>query len=233
MHRLILLRNGESIWNQENRFTGWTDVDLSEQGKGEAKEAGLRLKETGIVFDLVFTSFLKRAIRTAWIVADVLDRMWIPIRRDWRLNERHYGALQGLNKSETAEKYGAEQVHLWRRSYAIRPPALTEDDPRHPRHDPRYASLPQDQLPATESLEDTEKRFWKSWQEEIEPAVLSGRHVLIAAHNNSLRALVKHLDGISDAEIVSLDIPTGIPLVYELDEHLHPIRHQYLARAPG
>lgn len=228
MYRLILLRHGESVWNQENRFTGWTDVDLSERGRGEAEAAGHSLREAGLAFDLVFTSVLKRAIRTAWIVADSLDRMWVPIQRDWRLNERHYGALQGLNKSETANKFGADQVQLWRRGYAIRPPALSDDDPRHPRRDPRYAQLPQNLLPSTESLEDTEKRFWAVWQESIEPAIRLGKEVLIAAHNNSLRSLIKHLDRISETDIVKLDIPTGIPLIYELDRDLRPLNHHYL-----
>ena len=198
MYRLILLRHGESVWNQENRFTGWTDVDLSERGRNEAAAAGRSLKEAGLSFDIVYTSVLKRAIRTAWIVADSVDRMWVPIELDWRLNERHYGDLQGLNKAETAKKFGDHQVQDWRRGYAIRPPALSQGDPRNPRHDLRYAHLPQNVLPATESLEDTGKRFWASWEECIEPAIRSGKQVLIAAHNNSLRSLIKHLDGVSN-----------------------------------
>ena len=228
MYRLILLRHGQSTWNLENRFTGWVDVDLSEAGRGEAEKAGRLLKEAGFAFDIVFTSMLKRAIRTAWIVEDILDLMWVPIERDWRLNERHYGALQGLNKSDTMKKFGPEQVQLWRRGYTTRPPALATNDQSLPQRDPHYANLPQDQLPATESLEDTGKRVWESWQQIIAPAIRSGKNVLIAAHGNSLRSLVKHLDDISDAEIVNLEIPTGLPLVYELDGNLRPIKHHYL-----
>jgi 2,3-bisphosphoglycerate-dependent phosphoglycerate mutase len=226
--KLVLLRHGESVWNKENRFSGWTDVDLSERGVEQARAAGLTLKEHGFEFDAAYTSVLKRAIRTLWMVLDGMDLMWIPIHRDWRLNERHYGALQGLNKAETARQYGDAQVKLWRRSYDVRPPALEVQDPRRPCHDPRYRHVPPEQLPATESLKDTGARFLPYWQDQIAPAVKSGQTVLIAGHGNSLRALVKHLDGVSDADIVDLNIPTGIPLVYELDEQLQPIRHHYL-----
>jgi len=228
MKKLVLLRHGQSIWNLENRFTGWTDQDLSEQGIAEAKDAARLLREGGYVFDVAFTSVLKRAIRTLWIVMDGLDRMWIPVHRSWRLNERFYGALQGLNKAETAEKYGDEQVHIWRRSYATPPPALTPDDPRYPGHDPRYALLAPSDLPLTEALKDTVTRFLPYWHETIAPVIREGKRVVIAAHGNSLRALVKHLDGISEEEIVKLNIPTGIPLVYELDDDLRPLRHYYL-----
>jgi 2,3-bisphosphoglycerate-dependent phosphoglycerate mutase len=226
--RLVLLRHGESLWNKENLFSGWTDIDLSDRGRDEGREAGRDLKEHGILFDVAFTSVLKRAIRTLWITLDEMDLMWIPVHRDWRLNERHYGALQGLNKSDTARKYGETQVQSWRRSYDIRPPALEEEDPRHPCHDPRYRHLLKEQLPATESLKDAEARFLPCWQDCIAPAVRCGQHVLIAAHGNSLRALVKYLDDVSDSDIVDLNIPTGIPLVYELDEKLQPIRHYYI-----
>lgn len=229
MYRVVLLRHGESVWNQQNLFTGWTDVDLSERGIQEAQNAGQLLRQQGFAFDLAFTSVLKRAIRTLWIALDALDRLWIPVEHDWRLNERHYGALQGLNKKETAEKYGAEQVKLWRRSFDVRPPALPWDDPRHPHHDSRYEDIPAEQLPAAECLKDTLERFLPAWHERIAPAILSGKQVLIAAHGNSLRSLVKHLDGISDAEIVQLEIPTGVPLVYELDAELRPTHHEYLA----
>ena len=228
MFSLVLLRHGESIWNRENLFTGWTDVDLSEKGVAEAREAGRLLTAEGYVFDVAYTSVLKRAIRTLWIVLDEMDLMWIPVHRSWRLNERHYGALQGLNKAETAEKYGQEQVMLWRRSYAVAPPALTPEDERHPGRDPRYRSLGEGELPRTESLKDTVGRFLPCWHEEIAPAVQSGRRVLVSAHGNSLRALVKYLDDVSDQDIVRLNIPTGIPLVYELDERLRPLRHFYL-----
>jgi 2,3-bisphosphoglycerate-dependent phosphoglycerate mutase len=228
---MVLLRHGESVWNKENLFSGWTDVDLSDHGREEALEAGRALKEYGGGFDLAYTSVLKRAIRTLWIALDELDLMWIPVHRDWRLNERHYGALQGLNKSETARQYGEAQVKLWRRSYDVRPPALDEKDPRHPCHDARYKHLRPEQLPATECLKDTVERFLPCWHECIAPAVRSGQRVLIVSHGNSLRALVKHLDGVSDADIVDLNIPTGIPLVYELDGELHPIRHYYLGDA--
>jgi 2,3-bisphosphoglycerate-dependent phosphoglycerate mutase len=228
MHTLVLLRHGESTWNLENRFTGWTDVDLSAKGLQEAHAAGRLLKEGGYSFDVAYTSVLKRAIRTLWITLDEMDLMWIPIHNDWRLNERHYGALQGLNKAETAAKYGEQQVKIWRRSYADPPPALTPDDERHPARDRRYAKLRPEELPLAESLKDTVARFLPYWNETIAPAVRSGQRVVIAAHGNSLRALVKHLDGISDDAIVELNIPTGIPLVYELDHELKPIRSQYL-----
>jgi 2,3-bisphosphoglycerate-dependent phosphoglycerate mutase len=228
MIKLVLLRHGESTWNLENRFTGWTDVDLTPKGIEEAHEAGRLLREGGYTFDVAHTSLLKRAIRTLWITLDEMDLMWIPVHRSWRLNERHYGALQGLDKAETAAQYGDEQVHLWRRSFAIAPPPLAEDDPRHPRHDRRYADLSFEDLPAGESLRDTIVRFLPYWHDAIVPDLRAGKRVVIAAHGNSLRALVKHLDGISEEEIVGLNIPTGIPLVYELDEALAPIRHDYL-----
>jgi 2,3-bisphosphoglycerate-dependent phosphoglycerate mutase len=228
MHTVVLLRHGESTWNKENRFTGWTDVDLSERGREEALEAGRLLKEGGYTFDIAFTSVLKRAIRTLWMTLDVMDLMWIPVTKHWRLNERHYGALQGLNKAETAAKHGEAQVKIWRRSYDIPPPPLSPDDPRHPRHDPRYAGLSPTELPQTESLKDTVARFLPYWHEIIAPAIRSGARVLIAAHGNSLRALVKYLDNVSDQDIVELNIPTGIPLVYELDDNLNPFRHYYL-----
>jgi 2,3-bisphosphoglycerate-dependent phosphoglycerate mutase len=228
MFKVVLLRHGESVWNSTNRFTGWTDVDLSEKGRTEAHEAGVLLRESGYLFDVAHTSVLKRAIRTCWMVLDELDLMWIPVHRSWRLNERHYGALQGLNKAETAAEHGEAQTKIWRRSYDTPPPALTLDDPRHPRHDPRYAGLSAAELPATEALKNTVARFVPYWTGTIGPEITAGRRVLIAAHGNSLRALVKHLDGISDTDIVELNIPTGIPLVYELDERLTPIRHYYL-----
>jgi 2,3-bisphosphoglycerate-dependent phosphoglycerate mutase len=228
MPRVVLLRHGESTWNRENRFTGWTDVDLSERGREEAAEAGRLLRDGGYQFDLAYTSVLKRAIRTLWISLDVLDLMWIPVEKSWRLNERHYGALQGLNKAETAAKHGEAQTKIWRRSYDIPPPALSADDARHPSRDPRYASLELRELPLTESLKDTVARFLPYWHTTIAPAILSGRRVLIAAHGNSLRALVKYLDNMAEAEIVELNIPTGIPLVYELDDRLGPIKHYYL-----
>ena len=228
MFTLVLLRHGESTWNKENRFTGWTDVDLSEKGRQEAAEAGRLLKEGGYVFDVAFTSVLKRAIRTLWITLDALDLMWIPVTKNWRLNERHYGALQGLNKAETAAKHGDAQVKIWRRSYDIPPPPLSPDDERHSGRDPRYASLRREEVPLTESLKDTVARFLPYWHETIAPAVKSRQRVIIAAHGNSLRALVKYLDNVADDEIVELNIPTGIPLVYELDDSLRPIRHYYL-----
>ena len=228
MIKLVLLRHGESTWNKENRFTGWTDVDLSGRGRDEAREAGRLLKEGGYRFDVAYTSVLKRAIRTLWIGLDVLDLMWIPVTNSWRLNERHYGALQGLNKAETAARHGEAQTKIWRRSYDIPPPALAPDDDRHPSRDPRYASLSASDLPATESLKDTVARFLPYWHATIAPDIESGKNVLIAAHGNSLRALVKYLDNISDADIVELNIPTGIPLVYELDAGLKPIRKYYL-----
>ncbi len=228
MHKLVLLRHGESDWNRENRFTGWTDVGLSEKGVVEARGAATLLRDGGYVFDQAFTSVLRRAIQTLYIVLDEMDLLWIPVSKSWRLNERHYGALQGLNKAETAAKYGDEQVHLWRRSYDVPPPSLDADDPRHPRHDPRYAGVPAGEIPAGECLADTVRRFMPLWDETIKPAILGGRRVIIAAHGNSLRALVKHLDGMSDEAIADLNIPTGIPLVYELDEKLSPLGHYYL-----
>ncbi len=228
MVKLVLLSHGESIWNKENRFTGWTDVDLSERGVEEAKRAGALLRSAGYTFDLAFTSVLKRAIRTLWIVMDEMDLMWIPVHRSWRLNERHYGALQGLNKAETAQKYGDEQVLVWRRSFDVPPPSLEKDDARYPGSDPRYKDIDGKEIPLTESLKDTIARFLPYWHEQIAPVVKSGKRVLIAAHGNSLRALVKYLDGVSDEEIVKLNIPTGVPLVYELDERLKPVRSYYL-----
>jgi 2,3-bisphosphoglycerate-dependent phosphoglycerate mutase len=228
MHKLVLLRHGESTWNQENRFTGWTDVDLSERGRAEAKEAGRLLREGGYVFDLAYTSVLKRAIRTLGIALDALDLLWIPVTKHWRLNERHYGALQGLNKAETAARHGEAQTKIWRRSYDIPPPPLTADDPRHPSRDPRYATLSPTEIPLTETLKDTVARFLPYWHETIAPSIKGGKRVIIAAHGNSLRALVKYLDGVSEEEIVALNIPTGIPLVYELEDDLRPIRHYYL-----
>lgn len=228
MHKLVLMRHGESQWNLENRFTGWTDVDLTETGREQARRAGELLREKGFGFDLACTSVLKRAIRTLWIALDAMDMMYIPVHNSWRLNERHYGALQGLNKAETAAKYGDEQVLIWRRAYAIAPNPLELDDPRHPRFDPRYGRLLPDQLPATECLKDTVSRVLPFWNETIAPAMRAGRRVLVAAHGNSLRALIKHLDNMSDDDIVNLNIPTGQPLVYELDSELKPIRHYYL-----
>jgi len=228
LHKVVLLRHGQSTWNRENRFTGWTDVDLTPQGVAEAEESARLLSEGGYAFDVAYTSVLKRAIRTLWIVLDRMEQMWIPVHRHWRLNERHYGALQGLNKSETAAKHGAEQVLVWRRSYATPPPTLDEKDSRHPGQDPRYAALAAADLPGSESLKDTVDRFLPLWRETIAPEILAGKRVLIAAHGNSLRALVKHLDGVSDEEIVGLNIPTGIPLVYELDDAGQPLRHYYL-----
>jgi len=228
MFTVVLLRHGESTWNRENRFTGWTDVDLSETGREEATAAGRLLRESGHVFDVAYTSVLKRAIRTCWMALDELDLLWIPMPRHWRLNERHYGALQGLDKAETARKHGEAQTKLWRRSYDTPPPALTLDDERHPGRDPRYASLTPEELPSTESLKDTVARFVPYWTETIAPDVRAGQRVLITAHGNSLRALVKYLDQISDEDIVGLNIPTGIPLVYELDAELHPLKHYYL-----
>jgi 2,3-bisphosphoglycerate-dependent phosphoglycerate mutase len=228
MKRLVLLRHGESDWNRENRFTGWTDVGLSEKGVKEAIEAGRQMREKGYVFDVAYTSVLKRAIKTLWLALEEMDSMWIPIHNSWRLNERHYGALQGLNKAETAERHGLEQTQIWRRSYDIPPPPLRSDDPRYPGKDPRYASLTPAELPLTECLKDTVARFLPYWHETIAPAVSAGQRVLIAAHGNSLRALVKYLDNISDNDIVDLNIPTGIPLVYELDDQLKPLNHFYL-----
>jgi len=226
--KLVLLRHGESAWNKENKFTGWTDVDLSEKGIGEAKEAGKVLKKEGYVFDAAYTSVLKRAIRTLWLVLDELDLMWIPVYNSWRLNERHYGALQGLNKSEMARKFGEEQVLIWRRSYDIPPMALEKKDPRYPGNDPRYKDLNIKDIPLTESLKETVARVVPYWKQTIAPALKSGRKIIIAAHGNSLRALVKYLDNVSEEEIVKLNIPTGIPLVYELTKDLAPIKHYYL-----
>lgn len=228
MKKIVLIRHGESVWNKENRFTGWTDVDLSEKGAAEAVKAGDLLKKDGYTFDIAFTSVLKRAIRTLWSVLDRMDLMWIPVRNSWRLNERHYGALQGLNKSETAAKYGEEQVLIWRRSYDIRPPALEKTDPRYSGGDPRYWDVSAEDMPTSECLKDTVARFLPYWHETIAPAVSSGKNVIIAAHGNSLRALVKYLDNVSDKDIVGLNIPTAIPLVYELDGDLRALRHYYL-----
>jgi 2,3-bisphosphoglycerate-dependent phosphoglycerate mutase len=227
-HKLVLIRHGESDWNRENRFTGWTDVDLSDKGTEEAREGAEVLKREGFVFDVAYTSVLKRAIRTLWIVLDGMDLMWIPVYRSWRLNERHYGALQGLNKAETAAKFGEAQVKIWRRSYDVPPPVLEESDPRYPGRDPRYASLSKGELPLTECLKDTVARFLPLWHNTIAPEIRSGKRVLIAAHGNSLRALVKYLDNISEKDIVELNIPTGMPLVYELDDDLKPLKHYYL-----
>jgi 2,3-bisphosphoglycerate-dependent phosphoglycerate mutase len=231
MYKIVLLRHGESIWNKENRFTGWTDVDLSAKGLEEARDAGRVLREGGYQFDIAFTSVLKRAIRTLWFTLDALDLMWIPVSKSWRLNERHYGALQGLNKAETAQKYGEEQVRIWRRSYGTRPPALTVDDPRYPGKEARYAGLSQADLPTSECLEDTVNRFLPYWNDTIIPAIKSGKRIIISAHGNSLRALVKHLDNISEEDILELNIPTGVPLVYELDGLFQPISHYYLGDA--
>lgn len=228
MKKVTLLRHGESVWNEENRFTGWTDVDLCDKGIEEARKAGDILKKENYTFDVAFTSVLKRAIRTLWIVLDRMDLMWIPVHRSWRLNERHYGALQGLNKKETALKHGEQQVLLWRRSYDVRPPALEKTDERYPGHDPKYKGLDEKDIPVGECLKDTVERFLPYWHETINKEVKAGKHVLISAHGNSLRALVKHLDNISDNDIVGLNIPTGIPLVYELDDDLKPLKSYYL-----
>jgi 2,3-bisphosphoglycerate-dependent phosphoglycerate mutase len=228
MHKLVLLRHGESDWNRENRFTGWTDVDLSAKGIEEARAGGKLLKAEGFDFDVAFTSVLRRAIKTLWLALEEMDRMWIPVEHSWRLNERHYGALQGLNKAETAAKFGEAQVLVWRRSYDTPPPALQKGDPRFPGADPRYAGLDPHELPLTECLKDTVARVLPYWNASITPAMRAGRRVLVAAHGNSIRALVKYLDGVSDADIVGLNIPTGIPLVYELDAALKPVRHYYL-----
>lgn len=228
MYKLVLIRHGESTWNNENRFTGWVDVDLTEQGVKEAREAGKLLKENGYAFDIAYTSVLKRAIRTLWHVQDEMDQMYLPVVHAWRLNERHYGALSGLNKAETAAKFGDEQVLIWRRSYDTPPPALEPTDPRAPYGDPRYAKVPKDELPLTECLKDTVARVMPLWNESIAPAIKAGKQIVIAAHGNSLRALIKYLDGISDEDIVGLNIPNGVPLVYELDENLKPIKHYYL-----
>jgi len=229
--KLVLLRHGQSVWNEENRFTGWTDIDLSQRGRDEALEAGRLLKSHGYSFDRAFTSVLKRAIRTLWIVLDQLDLMWIPVEASWRMNERHYGALQGLNKAATAKRYSDEQVRLWRRSYDVRPPSLTKEDERHPVHDPRYKNLPEQDLPSAESLQDTVTRFLPYWKEVLAASLQTGHRPIIAAHGNTLRALVKYIEGISDADIPGLEIPTGVPLVYELNETLHPLARYYLGRS--
>lgn len=231
MKKIVLLRHGESTWNKENRFTGWTDVDLTPQGIQEAQNAGRLLREHGFTFDIAYTSVLKRAIRTLWIVLDEMDQMWIPIQHTWRLNERHYGALQGLNKAETAAQYGDEQVLIWRRSYDVRPPALTADDTRYAGRDPRYQNLAQDDIPLTECLKDTVARFLPYWNTVIAPQVQAGKSIIIAAHGNSLRALVKYLDNISDGDILNCNIPTGVPLIYELDDNLKPIKNYYLGNS--
>ncbi len=228
MKKIVLVRHGESSWNKENRFTGWTDVDLTEKGREEAKKSGEILKKSGFTFDIAFTSVLKRAIRTCWIIQEQMDLLWIPVERSWKLNERHYGALQGLNKSETAEKYGNDQVHIWRRSYDIPPPVLTKDDERYAGFDPRYKDLTDKELPLTESLKTTVDRFLPYWFEKIVPQINDDKKVIIVAHGNSLRALVKHLDNVSDSEISELNIPTGIPLIYELDDNLKAIKSYYL-----
>jgi 2,3-bisphosphoglycerate-dependent phosphoglycerate mutase len=228
MYKLVLMRHGESTWNKENRFTGWTDVELSEQGLEEAREAGKLLKAEGFRFDITYTSVLKRAIHTWWIAMNEMDQTWVPVERSWRLNERHYGALQGLNKTETVEKYGEAQVKIWRRSYDTQPPALETSDPRHPQHDPRYAKLAAADLPRTECLKDTVARFVPYWNEQIAPSIVSGAQVGIFAHGNSIRALIKHLESMPDAEITELNIPTAIPLVYEFDRSMRPIKRTYL-----
>jgi 2,3-bisphosphoglycerate-dependent phosphoglycerate mutase len=231
MYRLVLLRHGESVWNKENRFTGWTDVDLSDKGREEAREAGRLMGAETMEFDLAFTSVLKRAVRTLWIALDELDMMWLPVQSSWRLNERHYGALQGLNKAETAAQYGDEQVKIWRRSYDVPPPQMTPDDPGHPSHDRRYASLSRAEMPLGESLKQTVERFLPYWHETIAPAITSGQRVLIVAHGNSLRALVKYLDNLSEAAVLELNIPTGVPLVYKLNDELKPLSKFYLGDA--
>ncbi|WP_306395689.1 2,3-diphosphoglycerate-dependent phosphoglycerate mutase [Telluria beijingensis] len=228
MYTIVFMRHGESTWNLENRFTGWADVDLTDQGVREARDAGRALRDAGFCFDLAYTSVLRRAIRTLWLALDEMDLMYVPIRNDWRLNERHYGALQGLDKAETAAEFGDEQVLLWRRSYDVAPDALDGDDPRNAFDDPRYAALPRHAIPATECLKDTVARLMPAWNDEIAPAIRAGKKILVSAHGNSLRALIKILDGISDSDIVGLNIPNGRPLVYELDAQLKPIRHYYL-----
>lgn len=228
MIKLVLLRHGESVWNKENKFTGWTDVELSEKGLKEAKQAGIALKEAGFTFDMAFSSMLKRAIKTLWTALEELDLMWIPIHHSWRLNERHYGALQGLNKAETASKYGEDQVHVWRRSYDVPPPELEESNEHYPGRDPKYKNLGKAEIPLTECLKDTLERFLPYWHQEIEPKIKAKKRIIIAAHGNSLRALVKYLDDASEDDILKLNIPTGIPLVYELDYNLKPIKHYYL-----
>ncbi|MBP0725975.1 2,3-diphosphoglycerate-dependent phosphoglycerate mutase [Bacillus sp. RG28] len=229
MIKLVLIRHGQSLWNVENRFTGWTDVDLSKSGLSEAREAGIILRKNGYAFDLAFTSVLKRAIRTLWIILHETDFVWVPVHKTWRLNERHYGALQGLDKTETAKKYGDAKVQEWRRSMDVRPPALERDDPRYVIHDPRYKDLKEGDFPLTESLEDTEKRVLKFWDEAIAPAMKAGQRIIISAHGNTLRAIIQYLDKVSADGIASLNIPTSIPLVYELDDNLNPIRHYYLS----
>lgn len=231
MYKIVLVRHGQSTWNLENRFTGWTDVDLTDLGREEARKAGELLKAEGFKFDVAYTSVLKRAIRTLGLILDELDRLWIPVHKSWRLNERHYGALQGLNKAETAQKYGDEQVHVWRRSYDTPPPALEPTDERSASVDPRYADLPKEDVPQTECLKDTVARFLPYWNEEIAPAVKAGKNVIVVAHGNTIRALVKYLDNVSEADIAELNIPTGIPLVYELDADLNPIKSYYLGDA--
>jgi len=228
MHKLVLIRHGQSAWNLENRFTGWYDVDITEAGRAEAQRGAQEIQKAGLTFDIAYTSVLKRAIRTLWTVLDETDQMWIPVVRAWELNERHYGALTGLDKAETAAEHGDEQVFIWRRSYVTPPPPLEESDERHPKHDPRYADVPRERLPATESLKTTVERVVPYWNETIAPQIRAGKRVIIAAHGNSLRALVKHLDQISDEDIAGLNIPTGVPLVYELDDDLKPIKHSYL-----
>lgn len=229
--KLVLVRHGESEWNKENRFTGWTDVELSDKGRAEAKSAGELLKEQGFAFDFAYTSVLKRAIHTLWFVLDELEQQWLPVEKSWKLNERHYGALQGLNKAETAKKYGDDQVKLWRRGFAVTPPELTKDDERYPGHDPRYAKLSAAELPVTESLATTIDRVIPYWTDVIKPRITGGERVIIAAHGNSLRALVKYLDNLSEDEILELNIPTGVPLVYEFDENMRPVKHYYLGDA--
>ena len=231
MYKVVLLRHGESAWNKENRFTGWTDVDLSQKGIEEAISAGKIMKDQGYIFDIVFTSVLKRALRTTWLALEQMDLLWIPEEKSWRLNERHYGALQGLNKAETAEKHGEEQVMIWRRSYDIPPPELNKTDPRYPGHELRYMNLDEKDIPKTESLKDTVARFLPYWHKVIAPTIRTGKRVLISAHGNSLRALVKYLDNMSNEAVIALNIPTGVPLVYELDDNLKPIKHYYLGDA--
>ena len=226
IHKVVFVRHGQSLWNLNNRFTGWVDVDLSERGIREARQAGRALREAGFQFDITYTSFLKRSVRTLWLILEELDQMWLPIHTDWRLNERHYGALQGLDKRETTERHGAEQVQRWRRGYAVRPPALSRDDPSHPAHDPRYEHVPN--VPSTESLADTLARVLPYWNDVVATAIANGKRPLVVAHGNSLRALIKHLDDISEDEIVELNIPTGIPLVYELDDALRAVHREYL-----
>ena len=228
MIRMVLIRHGQSTWNKENRFTGWTDVDLTEQGMGEARDAGILLKQKDYTFDMAFTSVLKRAIRTLWIVLDQMDLMWIPVVNSWRLNERHYGALQGLNKAETAKKYGEEQVHIWRRSYDTRPPSLKQTDRRYPGKDVKYKELDRKDIPVAECLKDTVDRFLPFWHESLVPELKRGKKILVSAHGNSMRALIKYLDNVSDDEITQLNIPTGVPLIYELSADLKPRRHYYM-----